>query len=120
MDDQRTNRESGGTLRAATDEDDYTPRWSWPQFFVAVSLIPLGWLWSMVWLGIGFGGTDSWIYPIAEAAFMAGPWIMGAGAIWLAAQVIVGPLPMKKRFSLRTLLIVVTLIALALGTAAVM
>jgi hypothetical protein len=101
-------------------EDDYTPRWSLPQLAVAISLIPLGWLCSMVGLGAGLGaGVDSWIYPIAGFAFLAGPWIMGAGALWLAVQIVVGPFPIK-RISLRTLLILVTLIALALGAAAVM
>ena len=118
MDDQRTGGAGGGTLEAATDEDEYWPRWSLRQLIIAISLIPLGWLCSMVGLGIGLGAGDSWIYPIAEAAFMAGPWIMGAGSLWLAVQVVVGPLPIK-RFSLRTLLLVVTLIALALGVAAV-
>ena len=119
MDDQRIDRKSGGTLEAATDEDEYRPRWSLRQLIIAISLIPFGWLCSMVGLGVGLGAGDSWVYPIAEAAFMAGPWIMGAGALWLAVQIIVGPLPIKQ-FSLRTLLVVVTLIALALGAAAVM
>ena len=100
-------------------EFQYEPRWSLPQILSAIGLVPLGWLCSMVGMGLGFRGGDSWTWPIATVAFFAGPWVMGAGALWLLFQIVVGPLP-TKRFSLRTLLIVVTLIALVLGAAAVM
>jgi hypothetical protein len=92
-------------------ESQHKPRCSWQQFVAAVSVIPLGWFWSMVWLGIGLGAGDSWIEPIAEAGFVSGPWIMGIGALWLIVLVFVGPVRITQRFSLRALLIAATLVA---------
>jgi hypothetical protein len=93
-------------------------RWSWRQFWIALALLPVGAACSSLGLGIGLsvGSStsthDDWVYPIAEFAFLAGPWIAGAGILWLPVLVIRGPV---GRFSLRTLFIAIALIALILA-----
>jgi len=92
-------------------------RWSWTQFWLALALLPVGAACSFLGLAIGLGvGSststhDDWAYPIAETAFLAGPWIAGAGILWLLILIIAGPL---RRFSLRTLLIAIAILALIL------
>jgi hypothetical protein len=93
-------------------------RWSWRQFWVALALLPVGAASCFLGLAIGLGvGSststhDNWAYPIAEAAFLVGPLIAGAGILWLLILIFAGPI---QRFSLRTLLIAIALIALILA-----
>lgn len=95
-------------------------RWSWKQFWFALALFPIGgacWFLGMaIALGVGSSAStqDNWVYPFAELAFLAGPWIVVAGGVWFVWQIVLGPLPIK-RFSLRTLLIAMTLIAMGLA-----
>ena len=93
-------------------------RWSWRQFWFALGLLPVGgacWFLGLA-IGLGVGSStsthDNWMQPIAVFFFEAGPWIAGAGVLWLLALFIAGPI---RRFSLRTLLIALTLVALLLA-----
>jgi hypothetical protein len=101
-----------------SQQDATRRRWSWKQFWLALALLPVGAACWFLGLGIGLGvGSsssthDDWAYPIAETAFLAGPLIAGAGILWLLILIIAGPV---QRFSLRTLLIAIALIALILA-----
>jgi hypothetical protein len=63
--------------------------WSWMHFAIALGLILFGLLSWFGGLGIGLGVGDSgsssasWVLPVAEAFFMAGPFIVVAGMVWL-------------------------------------
>jgi hypothetical protein len=100
-------------------DHEYGPRWSALQICAALSLIPIGWLCSMAGLGLGFAGGGTWITSLGKFAYFAGPWLIGAGVLWLVLQITLGPFPLRS-FSLRSLLVLVTLIAVALAAAAVM
>jgi hypothetical protein len=62
-------------------------------------------------MGVADKPYAHWANPIAVFVFLAGPWIAGAGVLWLLVLIFAGPI---KRFSLRALLIVVTLLAVIL------
>jgi hypothetical protein len=90
-------------------------RWSWRQFWFALALLPVGgvcWFLGLA-IGLGVGSStsthDDWVYPIAEIAFLAGPWLVASGILWLLVLAIVGPM---QRFGLRTLLISIAVLAL--------
>jgi apolipoprotein N-acyltransferase len=102
-------------MRATTDGDKYRRPWSSRRLVIAISLITLGVLCSALGLIAQlWGDPHSRGQFLAFVAWTIGPWIMIAGSLWLAMQIIVG----IRRFSLGTLLIATTLIAAVLGLVA--
>jgi hypothetical protein len=63
-------------------------------------------------MGVADKPYAHWAKPICVFAFLAGPWIAGAGVLWLLVLAIAGPI---QRFSLRTLLIATAIFAFILA-----
>jgi hypothetical protein len=68
--------------------------WSWAQFGIALSLIPVGLVCWFLGLAVGLGAgssgdtSDDWLVPIVEWFFVAWPLIVGIGVFWLLVIVI--------------------------------
>src|SRR6478609_1380878 len=106
MDDQRTDRTGGGSVRH---------RWSWRQFLIAVGLIALSLWWMKFWFDLAFRTGDSLAVMIGDASLFFGPCVIVMCVLWLIWLALVGPVRVKPRFGLRAMLIAITLVALWLG-----